>query len=216
MRISVAAPITGMLAVTGLVLSIGLAAPAWAQPSSNICTPPTSDTTGTGNNAQCLNNTLGKSKAGNPIQFWRNNAQGQANNAWVAQVVGTVKDGEGGVLWPFTDGSGLNTRYNGANVYKFSWAANELYCASQVEFAEGIYSSQGPVTLQSCANSEFYWFVLSKAGFLVCVWSSNLLYQNTGAANSPVWVDEFSGTGNGEPVWMDTVPNLEWSIKELL
>jgi hypothetical protein len=212
MRFRITALITGLLAVTGLVLNIGFAAPAWAQPSSNICTPPTSDTTGSAADAQCLNNAAGRAAAGNPIQFWENTAQGAPNNAWVAQIIGTVKDGEGGVLWPFDDGSQLNTRYNGRPVYQFAWAKDEDYCASQVDFSV----PEGILTLQRCASSTNQDFVYSSLRFLVCAGASNTLYSKTGAVNSPVWVDEKTGTGDGQGVYMDTNAVLTWSINEVL
>jgi hypothetical protein len=210
MRFRVAALITGLLAVTSLVLGIGVAAPALAQNSSNICTPPTSDTTGTAGDAQCWNNTAGRAAVNNPIQFWENTALGAPNNAWIAQVIGTVKDGEGGVLWPFDDGSQLNTRYNGRPVYQFAWAKDELYCASQVDFSTVAVS--GILTLQKCESSTDQDFVYSSLKFLICAGASNALYSATTAVNSPVWVDEETGTGDGAGIYMDTSAVLTWSI----
>jgi hypothetical protein len=217
MRFRIVALITALLTGVCIVL---YATPALAQPSVNICTPPTSDTTGSGDNAQCWNNQGGDARDGNPIQYWENDAQGQHNNAWVGTIIGTVKDGEGGVLWPFDDGSQLNTRYNGDPVYQFQWAANENYCASQILFwdiSEG-YNKDGPLVLEQCASTTYQDFVYSGERFIVAAGASDELYYDTHAVNAPVWVGEENDTHSGAVVWMspEVGQSLRFSINELV
>ena len=206
MRFRIAAPVTGLLAVTGVLLATGLnVVPARAQVvANNICTPPTTTESPTADDAQCLNLTNGDVADGTPIQFWVNDAQGEANNAWTATIIGTVKDGEGGVLWPFDDGSGLNTRYNGDNVYQFSFEFDESYCVIQTTFTE--------LELDGCASTTYEDFVLSQDGYLICAGASNYLYSETGTSDQPVWVTDEFGTGNGDFATEGTSANLTWSI----
>jgi hypothetical protein len=217
MRLKITAMITGLLTVIGAALGIGIqATPASAQVSVNICFPPTSDTTGTGNNAQCWNDRNGAEQNGNAIQFWRNDAEGEMNNAWAGSIIGTVKDGEGGVFWPFQDGSQLNSRYNGDPVYQFNLAKNENWCASQSGFS--VSRASGILTLQFCTSSTAEDFVYSSEHFIVCAAASNEMYTQTGSIDNPVWASSRSSANqtNGTAVWMNLHAYLDWSIRQLV
>jgi hypothetical protein len=88
------------------------------------------------------------------------------------------------------------------------------YCISQVDFSAA--ATSGILTLQNCASSTNEEFVYSSDKFLICAGASNTLYSATGAINSPVWIDEETGTGDGKGVYMEPEAVLTWSINALL
>lgn len=205
MRFRVTALVTGLLAVVGIVLGIGLnTAPALAQsPVSYICTTNTSP-------SACINNTLGTLQP-HGLQFWENNSEGAANNSWVPSVVGHVRNDPCGETWPFDCGSGLNERYNDAEVLRFNLAANGDYCMDQGNFTGS--DTEGVLRLYECAaSSTNQYFVLSDEGYLIAVGASNTLYSHYGVSDRPVWVSAPDGTENGELVFMDTSAQLVWKI----
>jgi hypothetical protein len=212
MRFRIAALVTALITVAGVVAGIGFdATSALAISSSDIiCTPPNASP------SQCINNTAGHATSGNLIQFWQDTPLGLRNNTWEVTLVGTVKSGQGGVLWPFPDGSGLNSRYNNNNVYQLKWYVNQNWCASGYNF--DLVGEQGPLQLASCSPGAInQYFVFSKYGFLIPVGPSNRLYNAGNGADNPVWLNgEAGGTANGDLVWMGTDVGLAWSIQAVI
>lgn len=208
MRFRVTALVTGLLAVAGMVLGIGLnTAPALAQSlgTSYICT------TNASPNA-CINNTLGTLQP-HGLQFWANNSEGAADNSWVPNVIGHVTNDPCGETWPFDCGSGLNDRYNGDDVIQFNLAKNNEYCMDQGNFAGS--DTEGVLRLYGCASSTNQDFVLSDYDgnyYLIAVGASNTLYSYYKVGDRPVWVSAPDGTENGELVFMDTSAQLTWEI----
>ena len=206
MRFRLTALVTALLAVAGMVLGSGLnAASASAQSlgTVKICTTNTSP-------AACLNDRNGTVSAGAVIQFWENNSQGAANNSWVVNVIGTVKDGQNGVYWPFDVDSGLNARYNGDDVIQFNLNKDTGYCADQGAFSG--QTAEGILRIERCASSTYQDFVLSGESYFICAGASNLLYSNKEVYDQPVWISAPDGTENGELVWMNTIAQLTWGI----
>lgn len=209
MKFRIAALVTALLAAIGMAAGVGVSAtPALGQSlgSVKICTTNTSP-------SACINNTGGSLAAGHALQFWANNAQGATNNSWVVNVIGTVKDGENGVYWPFDVDSELNSRYNGDDVLQFNLNKNTSYCADQGNFAPD--AADGVLRLEKCASSTYQDFVLSDYDgnyYLICVGAANLLYSNKEVPDQPIWISAPDGTGNSDLVWMTTNAQLTWEF----
>jgi hypothetical protein len=203
---TVVVPITAVLALVGLT-----AIRASAQTETCLI----------GSNEACAvyygadhawNNWNGSTKADNPINFY--NSISTKNSGWAVYEVGTVCDNESPCdsLWPFTDGSGLNARYNHDPVFEFTWYPNGSYCATQAEYSA--LDGQGPVVLNQCNTiSTSDWFVQSGSDYLSPVAADNAQYAYNGTSQLPVLVGALDGPGNGDAVYMEAnAGELQWSI----
>jgi hypothetical protein len=118
-------------------------------------------------------------------------------------------------LWPFTDGSGLNARYNGDPVYQFQWNNDDLYCADESAFNPAI--QEGPVELQQCGSPALFRqdFVYSGSDYLSPVYADNAEYAYGGTGDLPILVGDGyeDSDANGQPIYMDDYYELQWSIQ---
>ena len=80
-------------------------------------------------NNHCWNNWNGNTGLGNQIKFYNYNSGTIVNSGWQIKFIGYVS--ESGNVWPFVNGSGQNTRYNGAPVYQMKWNPDQAVCASK-------------------------------------------------------------------------------------
>lgn len=192
--------IAAIVLVAGLGLGVGLGAvpKADAQGSNSaICY-----------NGQCQN----KWNNGTQIRFYQYSNGGILNNGWGFHLAGQVSNGTGGLIWPFTNGSGLNNRYNTLNVLQIGFQA------SGGDFANGCMSSQGfdpgtetgQLETQSCVQNsdghkipDYQLFVVSNLGFIIPVYASNIDYTFWHNYNRPIFEGATGGgTANGQPVIM--------------
>ena len=98
-----------------------------------------------------------------------------------------VHNGEGGIYCPFTNGSGLNSRYDGADILAIH------------EYTYGYYAvipnfGNGKLTLGNFA-SQGDTYVRNSAGYLVSVGESNYAYGQGFGWNKPYWVDSSGVSG---------------------
>jgi hypothetical protein len=212
MKLRVIALVTGLLAVVSTPIGVGFGtSPASAQSlgAVEICTTNTSP-------SACINDTAGSTSSGSILQFWENDAEGATNNSWVVNVIGTVKDGEGGEDWPFDEGSELNARYDGDDVLQFNLTKNTNYCAAQQYFEAE--NQEGPLVLSTCQSSVYQDFVLSDydgSFYIIAVGASNELYTYTDhIPDLPVWIAPCpdGGTANGDYVCMQPYAVLTWEF----
>jgi hypothetical protein len=181
-------------------LAIGIPAASAAVPSypDNVCIPNSS-----GDASQCWNDWLANLTLGSPaVKFYHYGNSG-GNNAIDVQYVGQIDSS--GSFQPFSDGSGLNDRYNTNNVYKFAWWRNGQ--ASNVCIA-GYGANQNAVNASCTPSSgaDVDYFVWTKYSDLVSVGASNALYGVTGKSNQPVWAGSngAGNIGNGDNVFLTT------------
>lgn len=92
-----------------------------------------------------------------------------------------------GQACPFTNGSGLNARYEGADIlaiHEYTWG---FYATipnfSTSKLALGDFGAQGDT------------FVRNAAGYVVSVGQSNYDYAHGGGANNPQWIDSTGVSG---------------------
>jgi len=193
-----------VLAVAALTLSLaGLATVATASPAraqgSNL--------------AICYNNhCMNKWNNGSTIRFYGYNNGGIVNNGWGYITVAHVSNGTGGLIWPFTNGSGLNSRYNTRPVLQFGFNAaggsDTNGCLSSGGFNPS--TETGQLETEACTiHSDPYStpdsieFVLSSAGFLIPVYASNITYTFYHNAGVPIFCGATGGgTADGQPVIM--------------
>jgi len=198
-----------------MLLGFGLAGAGTAtaaHATTYTCNNTTGQTTIYYGNDHGWNNWNGSTSPGNPINFYQSLT---ANNSqWCAIPVGQVRDGQNGEIWPFTNGSGLNTRYNGDTVFQFEWAPNQIYCADQGAFRAALVV--GPVELQSCVingSASNQYFVQSGSDYLAPVGANNAEYAYLGTAYLPVLVGDGSAgsDSNGQPIYMADADQLQWN-----
>jgi hypothetical protein len=189
--------IAGIFALAGLG-TLATANAAYAQGSNlAICY-----------NNQCMNNW----NAAGSIRFYGYNNGGIINNGWGQRLQGHVSNGAGGVIWPFTNGTGLNSRYNGRPVYAFGFNAAGHQTANQCLSSEAWNPSTetGQLETDGCSQypvgssmPDWFEFVLSSGGFLVPVYASNIEYTFYHRYNTPVFCGATGGgTADGQPVIM--------------
>ena len=196
--------VTSVLAA-GFVTGIS-AGPALAQSAhpSQICLP---------NPSQCMNNWAGHLAVGNPVNYYKYGTS-ITNNNWAVTFVETINTSCGGPsCQPFADGTGLNARYNGQQVYEFPvWGQTE-YCAGGSYY--NATNNTGQVTLTYCGSLAAE-FVMTSYTALVAIDASNDLYYQTDKPNQPVWAGAQDGSniGNGDPVWLSSIQswNKPWGF----
>jgi hypothetical protein len=161
-------------------------------------------------NDRAWNNWNGTEQNGNPVKFYQSLTTSNAD--WTENLIGYVSDGGPQGIGPFTDGSGLNSRYEGQPIYQFVWTNDLSYAVDQSSYNVG--SEQGPLVIYGYnPNDDNQWFVLSSSGYLAPVGANNAQYAVTGTTGLPVLVgDGDGGDGNGEPVYMESIDELQWNI----
>ena len=163
---------------------------------------------------RCWNNWFGGG-AGNAINYYGYNNGNVPNNGWINVEIGTVQNNgpNCGGFWPFTEGSGMNQRYQGQAVIQLQWAKNRNLSA----FANyNLNDHGGPLEMEAtdtgggqgnCNVNDGELFVPSSENYLVSVFATNAEF----VAGDPSFVPEFVGgnpsdpyaTNDGHPVWVD-------------
>lgn len=100
---------------------------------------------------------------------------------------GKVRNGEGGITCPFTVGSGLNSRYDGAELWTLH-SYNTGFYAAIPNFSNHL------VALGNLGDQGDAW-IQNDAGYVVSVGESNWAYANGGGANKPQWLDTNGNVG---------------------
>lgn len=203
-----------LAATAAMLLGFGVAGAGTAtaaHATTYSCNTTTGQTTIYYGNDHGWNNWNGSTSPGNPINFYQSLTTN--NSQWCAVEVRTVTDGQNGQIWPFTDGSGLNTRYNGDSVWQFEWAPNQIYCADQDAFYAPY--TTGPVELKSCiyGSDSNQYFVQSGSDYLVPVGANNAEYAAHGTLYLPILVGDAYGQSdaNGQPIYMSNSYELQWN-----
>jgi len=171
----------------------------------NICT----------NNAgsyTCQNNWGGITAQGNPINFYPYNSGTITNNKWAVNWVGYVNGSNcTNNCWPFTSGSGMNSRYNGRPVYIMEWGPSPSWCEDQGNY--GPESEAGALVLGQCTYDQFDWFVYSAANYLVGVYATNAQFAWDGNGNHiPIFAGNSGTLANGTPVYMNNIWYNTWAL----
>jgi hypothetical protein len=103
---------------------------------------------------------------------------------------GVVRNGEGGILCPFRNGSGLNARYDGRPIVGIVRDSDFGRCA----VIPGFNSSPG-VALGNCGDQGYAW-VDTAFNNVVSIGQSNWWWDNHGhPSNVPWWLFDL-GVGN--------------------
>jgi hypothetical protein len=124
-----------------------------------------------------------------------------AGLGWIASYTGNNVSSN----WPFTSGSGLNTRYNGRPIYMIEKSTSTGHDGC-------IWGNTSPFNAEwnfcnSGNNAD--WWVKSSYHYWVNVGVSNILYIEGGPANTPYSLsDALNGSGNGSDinVWKTNNP----------
>lgn len=191
--------------IAPIALAVGLitggASIAYAAPGDlyGICT-------NNGGEYQCVNNWNGVTAPGNYQKFYAWNNGTVNNNRWAAHIAGYVTSNN-----PFTDGSGMNTRYQGRPVYQFLWGPNPAVCLDNSTY--DAITLNGPATIQDCLNYTGQWFVASAAGYLVPVYATNVqfLYDGNGS-HLPVFLGNDGSVNNGAQVAISPITYNNWAL----
>jgi hypothetical protein len=161
------------------------------------------------NNKWFWNNWNGTTVNGNHVNF--NDVPNDGYNDWCPIVLGYVTNQA--PVWPFPDGSGLNTRYNGRPVYKFCWQRAQSYCIDFGQYDQNVHN--GRSIIYSNAMDNLYEVVQSSLGYWVPVWPNTLEFATSGGVYLPVLL----GTQNNGPLtqggglWMNPFGNgLQFSM----
>lgn len=212
----------GIAASLAAALGFVASQPAKAQP--NYCDSQVAIYYG---NNHAWNNWGGNAMDGNPIDFYQSTTVN--NSQWCVINKGNVSDGTAGVIWPFTDGSGLNTRYNGDPVYQFEWGPNTAFCADQANF-QTVGTDDGETLLQKCTTNGYndagkfgtQYYVYSPSYYLANVFANNATWGciQQGKCNSSD-IPQLQGDGfyvpcsdnNGVPVFSDYNCQLQFTLE---
>jgi hypothetical protein len=169
--------------------------------------------------SQCLNNWNGIKASFNPVKFYQDPA-GRINDQWGFHNAGKVVGCCDGSVGPFTNGSGMNSRYNNDIVYQIGWFDNgndsgyDLNAANYDPSTHNGDLAIAPTTYggtwQNIPTDELY--VETSYGFLVSVYATNLEYHINGTAHIPVWLGGKNGYGNGDPVSISNSSANSWSV----
>ena len=123
--------------------------------------------------------------ANNDFSFAIENVSWCGNSTW-------VHNGENGLVCPFTNGSGLNARYDHKFVYFIHAYGETNTCAAVNDF------SLTAVNLEPCGSTGYLWVISpngSQGGYLINVGMSNFEYSQGGGSNRPYWLYDL-GIGN--------------------
>jgi len=166
----------------------------------------------------CWNNWNGSTGLGNPIKFYDYNSGTITNSGWQIKFIGYVTNAT--PVWPFTNGSGQNNRYNNDPVYQMKWNPDQALCASQYPYSTSTHD--GPLVIDQCyvsANKYAYpaqqLFVRSTALYLVAVWATNQEFRNGDPSYVPTFVGSRGGNlGNGANVWVNDNTYNQWAFQQ--
>lgn len=174
----VLAPAAGTQPSAGPATATVPAAPVTASsiPQVQICVP----------GGECLNRKGGGTGGGTEIIYWSFN---DPNNdftfldvgAWVCGKYDTVHNGENGCLGPFTNGSGLNARYDGKPLFRI-WAYNEGLCAAVPNYFARL------LDLGNCTAQGTVYVYDTSSNSVIGVGESNYEYGQDGLTNDPYWM----------------------------
>src|SRR6516162_3731488 len=133
--------------------------------------------------SQCLNNWNGLRSSFNPVKFYQDPA-GRVNDQWGFHNAGTVVGCCDGSVGPFTNGSGMNSKYNNDVVWQIGWFSNgndsgyDLNAANYDASTHNGGLAIAPTTYggswHNIPTDEL--FVESGYHFLVSVYATNLDY----------------------------------------
>jgi hypothetical protein len=153
-----------------------------------------------------------------PINFYQ--SLSAENSEFERVQVGTVCNGHagcGGGIGPFTNGSGLNARYEYDAYYQFKTdnATTQCVSGSNYDASNGL----GTLVLKGCASDAHQWFVLSSSYFLANVGANNDDYATNGTQYLPVLAGDDgngiscnNGNGNNVTLTNNGVCQLQWNI----
>jgi hypothetical protein len=187
-----------LVSAIGVALGTGVTAASAQSFPSNVCIPQGGPG---GHPTQCINDWNGNLIVPDSATRYYHYGNSGGYNAIDIESLGTIDTS--GSFQPFSDGSGLNTRYNGRPVYEFEWWRNGK--------ATGIciagYTPNADPYNDYCNNSGYsIAYVFTSYSDLVSVGASNTLYGETHKANQPVWLGP-NGKGNianGDSVYLTT------------
>ena len=144
---------------------------------------------------------------GTPIIGWGPNFGDGAQHfttpsvgAWVCGQYSTVHNGENGCVGPFTNGSGLNARYDGRPVVQVRSYGAVDGCVVPQSLNDG-------AMLNVCNANGMAW--VANNAYLINVWASNTYYQQFGAYNTPWFLNGVPGQGNRLPVTTSGQANID-------
>jgi hypothetical protein len=101
----------------------------------------------------CLNDTNGSLTTGNYLQMWSDTSTALNQECWLSRSEGLVTNTP---PWPFTGGSGLNSRYAGDAVAQFVYAAN---CSSGYPDITSQCAGTNPtgyIVLEPCRSGNYF------------------------------------------------------------
>lgn len=197
---ALALPLAG--AATFMTVSAGPAAAAVRAAESvpeAYCTYPSG--------SLCMNRDGGGTSQGTAIIGWADDGDG--NEYFVSRYDDSgcdgdiVQDGENGCLWPFSDGSGLNSRYDGDSVVYF-----QAYSGSSSVGCVG-ETSEAYATLFSGCLPDGAAMVLSdtNGAFLIDVQVSDYWYGQGDGSDKPYWLVAGS---EGQQLYFTQSANNSW------
>lgn len=198
----------GILGMTGIGFTTTI--PAYA---SQACASGQHTVNLVANGTWFWNNWNGTAVNGNHINY--NDVSGDGYNDWCKIQVGTVNGSNCTTnCWPFASGSGLNTRYNGRPVYKFTWEHAQSFAAEWGQYDQGVHN--GRAIIESNVDDRLLEIVQSASSYWAPVWANDLEFAMNGTGNLPVLL----GTQNNNPLsqggglWMNpsTVSQVQFTI----
>lgn len=199
-----------LVSAIGVALGTGVTA-ASAQGSfpDNVCLPQGGPG---GKPTQCINDWNGNLIVPDSAARFYHYGNSGGYNAIDVVSLGSIDRTTNG-FQPFSDGSGLNVRYNGRPVYELEWWRNGK--ATGICIA-GYYPNADPYN-DYCNNSGLsVAYVFTEDSALVSVGASNTLYGETHTADQPVWVGSNGkgNIGNGDNVFLTSTQNynLPWDF----
>lgn len=141
---------------------------------------------------------------------------GNANNDFtfvhytnfVCGVYDTVHNGESGCVGPFTNGSGLNARYDGHIVYYLNAYDEDNDCVAIPSFTSGL------LALGGCTDNGTAWVVGGPGSwgvYVISVGESNWIYGQLGTANNPQFMHDHGGIPN--QMWTSPLGDQTWGCR---
>jgi len=173
----------GLLAVTGMIAGAGAARANTPQITCNASNP-----------SLCMNRSGGGTGNGTHVITWFHDFDNNEDiilvpiSNFVCGRYGTVQNNQNGdgCVGPFTNGSGLNSRYQGVQLYKLQRNGTGSCVIPD--------SSQFGAVLGGCTASG-YVYAWSDAAYLVNVFVSNQAYAQGFGTNDPAFLQGQNTTG---------------------
>jgi len=196
------AALSAVVTLAGVATAVAVTAPAaHAVGNSAYCTYP--------NASLCMNRAGGGTGQGTHIIGYPGATDPNAkldtkyyNNFVCGQYI-TVHNGENGCVGPFTNGSGLNSRYDGDYVIYLQFYGGSNGCVGQSSEAYAILYT-------SCVPSGGAFVVSPTNGaYLISVGVSNYWYGQGGGSNRPYWLVAGS---SGQQLYFTQTANNSWGV----